>query len=755
MENLIDQHGTGSAAASAECISGIVDSIVYRNDENGYTVCIIEDAEGQPLTAVGIMPYINEGDRMHALGDWITHKTYGKQFLVKSFDRQLPAEEGDILRYLASGAVRGIGPKTAQKIVEQFGSDSFDVIENNPEWLSSVPGISKSKAEKIGENFRAISGSREFMMFSRDFFPSSTAMRIYKRWGSASVDRIKNNPYSLCGVFRGIGFKRADIIAASLGMPADSDFRIEAGILHVLSTEASRNGHTCLPYDTLIQCAAELLFGGKNENFQRLTDIADTLGREGKIIIYSTEGGRYAYHPYIYNAESYTAKKLCLISSLCPRLDEGDINILIDKSEAESAIRYAPNQRRAIEEALRGGVMVLTGGPGTGKTTIIKGLISIFESLGLSVALAAPTGRAAKRMSESTSYEARTIHRLLEMEYNSDTEPRFIRNENDPLEEDVIIIDEASMIDTLLAEALLRAVRGGSRLILIGDGDQLPSVGCGNILADIIASERFRVVRLNEVFRQSETSRIITNAHRINMGLMPEISSKGTDFFFLERTSDELTSKTICELAYRRLPKTYGQKIIDKIQIITPSRKGAAGTEALNAMLQAQLNPKSDGKSERISRNIVYRAGDRVMQTKNNYQLEWSTSAGDNGFGVFNGDIGTVETVDAENDILTVNFDGRRCEYDFGMLEELEHAYAITVHKSQGSEYPVVIIPLYHCAPMLLSRNLLYTAITRASRMVILVGGRDVLQKMVENDYHADRCTNLKKMIIDESGGAI
>lgn len=733
--------------AEKDKLTGIIDSIVYRNDENGYTVCIVEDDEGLPVTAVGIMPYLNEGDCMTAVGSWTTHKIYGRQFSVESFDRQLPAEEGDILRYLASGAVKGIGPKTAQKIVEKFGRDSFEIIENNPEWLASIPGISAQKAESIGESFKSISGSREFMMFSRDFFPSATAMRVYKKWGAAAISRIQNNPYSLCGTFRGIGFKRADVIASSLGIPVDSDVRVQAGILHVLSSEASRNGHTCLPYDLLIECALGLLFSMEESYREMLCRTVNKLVEDGTLNAYNAEGQIFIYHPYLYKAESYVASKLCDLSRLCPSLDERDIELLIEKSEAYSHIKYAPMQRLAMCEALRGGVMILTGGPGTGKTTIIKGLLHIFESLDYSVCLAAPTGRASKRMSEATSHEAKTIHRLLEMEFSDETEARFQRNAGNPIEEKVIIIDEASMIDTLLMEALLCAVRGGSKLIFIGDSDQLPSVGCGNVLGDVISSGAFRVVCLNEVFRQAQTSSIITNAHRINLGQMPEITSKGTDFFFLERANDDATARTIVELVMKRLPKTYGAGIIPRIQIITPSRKGAAGTEAVNAMLQAAMNPPSPHKSEKRSRDIVFRAGDRVMQTKNNYQIEWTTSYGDVGFGVFNGDIGVIESIDNDNELMTVVYDDKRCEYEFSMLDELEHAYAITVHKSQGSEYPVVIIPVFNCAPMLRSRNLLYTAVTRASTMVILVGSRDVLRTMVENDYHAERCTMLSRML--------
>lgn len=734
-----------------EVLSGIVDTVHYRNEENGYSVIIVEDSEGQPVTAVGILPYINEGDRITAHGSWVNHKVYGKQFSVTCFEQTLPEEADEILRYLASGAIRGIGPKTAQKIVKKFGTDSFDVIENNPEWLADIPGISAQKAQAIGESFKSISGSRELMMFTRELMPPATAMRIYKRWGNAAVERIRSDPYSLSGSFRGIGFKRADFIASALGLPRDSKERVRAGILHVLSTEASRNGHTCLPTSTLVDCAVSLLFGTDASGRELIERSISEMTLEKKLYIYTTDEDSFAFHPYIYNAEHYCAEKLCELSRLCPRIDEEDIGLLIDRSESVCGIRYAPMQKRAIADALRGGIMILTGGPGTGKTTIIRGLLNIFEALDYSVCLAAPTGRAAKRMSEATGHEAKTVHRLLEMEWSEDSEARYMRCESNPIEERVVIVDEASMMDVLLTEALLRALRGGCRLVLIGDSDQLPSVGCGNVLADIIASECFRVVRLDRVFRQNDESRIITNAHRINMGLLPEISSKGTDFFFLERHGDELTARTVCELVSTRLPKTYGAGVADKIQIITPSRRGAAGTESLNAALQSMLNPPSDGKGEKKSRSVVFRAGDRVMQTKNNYQIEWETTHGESGFGVYNGDIGVIETVDTESECITVCFDGRRCEYDYSMLDELEHAYAVTVHKSQGSEYPVVIIPLYGCAPMLQTRNLLYTAVTRAEKMVILVGDREVLTNMVENDYHANRCTMLSRMLCAEA----
>ncbi len=736
-------------AREPDAVSGIVDSIIYQNEDTGWTVCEIEDTDGNPVTLAGVIPYLTEGDRITARGAWVNHPSYGRQFKVESYDKSLPAEESDILRYLASGAVKGIGPRTAQKIVEKFGTDSFDVISEHPDWLAEIPGVTPKKAADISAHFKEMSGSRAVMMFCRDYFTPQPAMKIYKKWGSAAVDRIRSNPYRLCEDFWGISFRRADQIAMSLGMAPDSDERILHGAIYVLRSEASRSGHTCLPRDTLLSCAVDLLFDGNAspENTRRVEEALEKGISLLKLVPHISGGERYVFDPRYYNAETYTAARLREIDRLCPRMDERDAVRIIQKTEAQSGLTYAKAQRQALLSALGGGVMVLTGGPGTGKTTIIKGLISIFTSLDLEVALAAPTGRAAKRMSEATSCEAKTVHRLLEMDYTDEENSRFLRNEENPLDADVLIIDEASMLDILLTESLLKAAKRGTRLILIGDADQLPSVGAGNVLGDVIASGAFTTVRLTEIFRQSGESLIITNAHRINEGQLPVTDRRDGDFFFLRRMTEEGIRDTVVDLVKNRLPRSYGADIVQKIQVLTPSRKGLSGTDMLNPGLQAALNPPGSGKAERKSRDRIFRVGDRVMQTRNNYGIEWETDTGETGMGVFNGDIGTVTDFDPEEKTMEVRFDDRVARLDAASLDEIDLAYAVTVHKSQGSEYPVVILPLYDCAPMLLSRNLLYTAVTRASKMAILVGKPSVLEKMVANARVLVRCTMLREFL--------
>lgn len=731
-----------------DTVAGIVDSIIYQNEENGYTVCEIEDSAGEPVTVVGIIPYLGEGDKITAYGSWTNHPTYGRQFKVENFEKTLPAEEGDILRYLAGGNVKGIGPKTAQKIVEQFGTDSFSVIEEHPEWLSEIPGITKKKAQSISESFKAMSGARAVMMFCSDYFTPQTAMKIYKRWGGAAVDRIRNNPYRLCEDFRGISFNRADRIAMSMGLAADSDERIIHGLSYVLQQEAVRSGHTCIPDSTLLKCAVELLFEGRVEYAERVATCIEHAVEGLKLVPYTSGGTRYIFEPAMYRAETSIAKKLTQIYERCPKMNARDSAKMIESCEAKSGVTYAAMQKKALSQAMSDGVMILTGGPGTGKTTIIKGLISIFESLDFEVVLAAPTGRAAKRMSEATSHEAKTIHRMLEMDFSDDDGSKFFRDENNTLDADVVIIDEASMIDVPLMYSLLKAIKNGARLILIGDSDQLPSVGAGNVLGDLIESGAFPVIRLTEIFRQSEQSLIITNAHRINAGELPDVSRNDADFFFLRRESEEGISATVIDLVKNRLPRSYGADVAQRIQVLTPSRKGLSGTDILNAGLQEALNPPSPKKAEKKSRDVIFRVGDRVMQTKNNYEIEWETEDGKTGMGIYNGDIGVVSDIDREDNLITVMFDERECVLDVAQLDEIDHAYAITVHKSQGSEYPIVIIPLYSCAPMLLSRNLLYTAVTRASKMVILVGKPAVLQQMIENNRHTIRCTMLKSFLV-------
>ncbi len=729
--------------------SGIVDSIIYQNEENGYTVCEIESTSGDPVVVTGIIPYLAEGDKITVRGRWTNHQIYGRQFKAETYEKSLPAEEGDILRYLASGAIKGIGPKTAQKIVEKFGTDAFDVIENHAEWLTAIPGITQKKAEAMSENFRSISGARAVMMFCRDYFTPQTAMKIYEKWGNASVDKIRRNPYRLCEDFWGISFTRADQIAMSIGLTPDSDERISHGLSYILRHEASKSGHTCLPRGELIRCATELLFAGDDSYTPAVEEVIAVELARGNLIEIRRAGEEFIFEHSLYSAEKYIAEKLTRLERLCPRMDTRDMRLLLEKCERACRIEFAPSQSRALIAAMSSGVMILTGGPGTGKTTIVRGLISIFESLDMKVSLAAPTGRAAKRMSEATQAEAKTIHRLLEVDFSDESGKRFLRDENNTLDADVLIVDEASMIDVELMCSLLRATKNGSRLILIGDTDQLPSVGAGNVLGDVIASDKFTVIRLTEIFRQSGESLIIKNAHRINEGLLPDTADKRGDFFFLRREGEEAISATVIDLVHNRLPRTYGEDIISRIQIITPSKKGLSGTDTLNEGLQAALNPPSPRKAERRRGAVIFREGDRVMQTRNNYQIEWQTADGRCGMGIYNGDIGDVVSVNHEENTVTVRFDERECTLDSTQLDDVEHAYAITVHKSQGSEYPVVIIPLYSCAPMLMSRNLLYTAVTRGAKMVILVGRPAVLERMVENEHHAHRSTMLKEFLAD------
>ena len=728
-------------------LDGVVEDIIYSNKENGYMVCAVEtETEGEePVTVVGIMPYLSEGDTACFFGRWVHSAKYGRQFKAEQFERALPADTTAILRYLASRTIKGIGPKLAQRIVEEFGEDTFDVIENHPDWLTGVKGVSKKLAEAASEDFKEKSGMRNALIFFRDYFGSSLTLRIYKKYGGNSVELARQNPYRLCNEVEGIGFEKADLMARKLGIPADSSERLMSGICYLLSSNAAQNGHVCLPEDKLVATAAELLGCTPAAAAAALGDAIAAR----RLIAEKRERVRYIYLPYAYETEKYIASKLVLLDKLCPAVDMGDVRAFISKEERMNGLSYADMQRRAISDALVNGVFVLTGGPGTGKTTIVKALIDIFESMGLRVALAAPTGRAAKRMSEATGREAKTVHRLLEMEFGDESGDRFRRNEQDPLEENVIIVDEASMLDSSLTGCLLRAIKPGARLLLIGDADQLPSVGAGNVLADIIESGRFATVRLNEIFRQAGASLIVTNAHAINEGRMPELGIKNNDFFFLPRSSDNDIAATVADLYRNRLPRSYGAGTVDNIQVISPSRRGIAGTENLNVMLQNVLNPPEPGKREYQFRQTHFRVGDRVMQVRNNYELAW-TRPDSEGLGVFNGDIGVIQAINPESSSFEIQFDDRHVVYDFSLLDDLEHAYAITVHKSQGSEYPIVIIPAYGAAQVLLTRNLLYTAVTRAQRMVIIVGREDIVASMVNNNRTALRYTGLCAMLREE-----
>lgn len=720
-------------------IEGSVEKIIYQNEENGYTVCEIFTPSDELFTLVGNMPYLSEGETISALGNWVNHATFGKQFKVEFYEKQLPATETAILKYLSSGAVRGIGKVTAQRIVSQFGADSFEVIEHNPQWLAEIPGISPKKAEQISASFAAQFGMRNVMMFCREYFGPTTAVRIYKKWGNGAVERIKQNPYILCGEIYGVGFEKADAIAKDLGIKKNAPERIAMGLKYVLMHNAASNGHSFLPLDKLCAVAKRLLSCEMNE----IEDEAAALESRGEIVCVRHEGMKCAYLRDYYEAEKYTASKLCALDRAGKNLGEDNVLSLISMVERESNMEYAVLQKRAICQAASNGVFILTGGPGTGKTTVVRAIIRVFDAMGLRIALAAPTGRAAKRMSQSAGEEAKTIHRLLEMEYGVEDKLRFRKNENDQLEDDVIIIDEASMLDLMLTNALLKAIKPGARLILIGDVNQLPPVGAGHVFDDIIKSDRFATVELTHIFRQAQESLIVTNAHAVNHGEYMNLESKSGDFFFLPRQDDAQTAATIAELCKKRLPKSYGLTVFEGIQVITPSRKGDAGTEMLNSALQSAINPPARGKAEKKVRDFTLREGDKVMQIKNNYDIEWNKN-GTQGFGIFNGDIGVIKKIDLSEELITVDFEDKICEYDYTMLDELELAYAITVHKSQGSEYPIVVMPLYRYTPKLLTRNLLYTAITRAQSIVILVGNGEVAKAMVDNNRQTKRYTGLR-----------
>lgn len=720
-------------------IEGSVEQIVFCNDDNGYTVCDLAVGD-EMITVCGIMPMLCEGDHLCAYGRWVHSAKYGRQFSAEQYERVMPADTASMLRYLSSRAVKGIGPKTAVKIIEEFGEDSFDVIENHPEWLTNIKGISMKIALAASESFREQTGIRSAMMFFRDYFGAATTVKIYKRWGGAAVDIAKKNPYRLCNEIEGIGFDCADALAAGLGIKNDNFDRIMSGLHYILQKNAAQNGHVCLPRQRLIDSGAELL-GVAAEECN--TAVSQLLKMEKlKYVLHGEE--QMIYTASAYAEEKYIAQKLIQLDSMCAAVDVQDIDKFIEREEMSSGISYAELQKQAISDALRYGVMILTGGPGTGKTTVVRALIHIFDSMGYHIALAAPTGRAAKRMSEATSMEAKTIHRLLEMNYDGEGRAVFARNEFDLLDEQIIIVDEASMIDSSLMCALLKAIKPGAKMIIIGDSDQLPSVGAGNVLRDIIQSERFSTVRLTEIFRQAQQSLIITNAHAINRGEMPELNVKDNDFFFLKRGNDREIATTIIDLCKNRLPKAYGDMAKNGIQVICASRKGEAGTENLNILLQQSLNPQSRDKKEHIFRERIFREGDRVMQTRNNYDIAWQrTYDGKGGNGIFNGDIGIIEEINEYEKVMTVLFDDRYVQYDFSLVEDLEHAYAVTVHKSQGSEYPIVVMPMCTAAQMLHTRNLLYTAVTRAQNMAILVGREDIVSEMVSNDKQSMRYTGL------------
>ncbi len=728
-----------------EEVTGTVESVVYRNEQNGYTILEVSTDKKELVTVVGTMPFVSEGENITVRGSYVVHSEYGRQLKADSFEKRIPEQPDAILKYLSSGVIKGIGPKTAEKIVEKYGADTFEVMSNHPDWLADFKGISPRRALEIGDEIRRQMGFYRLFDFCRDVVPMHVALRIYQNYGERAVEQLRTNPYALCGKIRGFSFTAADQIAMGAGGAPDARERVLGATVRVLERACETGGHACLPVKQVVTEVATLLELDPKEIAEHEKDFV----LEKQIGYLHRKADSLLYINRFYEAERSIAGRLLRLDRTCVRYRVEDMEPLVNRAMLESGLEYAAMQRKAIFEAASSGVLIITGGPGTGKTTIIKALIRIYESMGCEVALAAPTGRAAKRMAESTACEARTIHRLLEVEFRDEAEgdegATFARNEHNLLDADIIIIDEASMIDMFLMQALLAAIRPGARLVLLGDCDQLPSVGAGNVLHDLINSGCFNTVRLTEIFRQGSESLIVTNAHRINRGEMPVTDARDKDFFFMKREGGALIS-TLAEVTAKRLPATYGVSAFDKIQVITPTRKGAAGTEALNLLLQAELNPPAKDKAEKKFRDVVFREGDKVMQIRNNYDLTWDED-GKERFGIYNGDIGVIGKIYDRQSYMMVNFDGREVKYGFDLLEDLELAYAITVHKSQGSEYPFVVMPVTDFPPMLMTRNLLYTAVTRAKTMAVLIGREDALSRMVENDRETVRYTGLCDML--------
>lgn len=728
-----------------EEVTGTVESVVYRNEQNGYTILEVSTDKKELVTVVGTMPFVSEGENITVRGSYVVHSEYGRQLKADSFEKRIPEQPDAILKYLSSGVIKGIGPKTAEKIVEKYGADTFEVMSNHPDWLADFKGISPRRALEIGDEIRRQMGFYRLFDFCRDVVPMHVALRIYQNYGECAVEQLRTNPYALCGKIRGFSFTAADQIAMGAGGAPDARERVLGATVRVLERACETGGHACLPVKQVVIEVASLLELDPKEVAEHEKDFV----LEKQIGYLHRKADSLLYINRFYEAERSIAGRLLQLDRACVRYRVEDMEPLVNRAMLESGLEYAAMQRKAIFEAASSGVLIITGGPGTGKTTIIKALIRIYESMGCEVALAAPTGRAAKRMAESTACEARTIHRLLEVEFRDEADgdegATFARNEHNLLDADIIIIDEASMIDMFLMQALLAAIRPGARLVLLGDCDQLPSVGAGNVLHDLINSGCFNTVRLTEIFRQGSESLIVTNAHRINRGEMPVTDARDKDFFFMKREGGALIS-TLAEVTAKRLPATYGVSAFDKIQVITPTRKGAAGTEALNQLLQAELNPPAKDKAEKKFRNVVFREGDKVMQIRNNYDLTWDED-GKERFGIYNGDIGVIGKIYDRQSYMMVSFDGREVKYGFDLLEDLELAYAITVHKSQGSEYPFVVMPVTDFPPMLMTRNLLYTAVTRAKTMAVLIGREDALSRMVENDRETVRYTGLCDML--------
>ncbi len=728
--------------AKTEFLNGTVEDIKFRNEQNGYTVLEI-GCDDELVTAVGTFSDISVGESVKLSGTWTFHRTFGRQFKVEAFEREMPATAEQLYNYLAAGAVKGIGPATAAKIIEKFGEETFDILENYPERLATIKGISMDKAEKIQENFRKQFAVRNIMIALETYgMTPRECIAAYEAFGSNAVERVLQNPFELCERETGIGFERAETIAEALPNPPENAFRVRAGLQHIVRQNLYGNGHTCIPREKLLKIAAAYL----NISEDAADIETDKLTESGALVSKILSEREFIFLASAYRDEKSISDRIKILLRFPPPQCE-TFQKDIEKIEKEDGITYAETQREAIKTAIDRGVLILTGGPGTGKTTTLNGILRLFEKQELDIALAAPTGRAAKRMTELTGREAKTIHRLLEVEWDDRDRPVFKRNLRNPLECEALILDELSMVDISLFASLLQALPFGCRLIMVGDSDQLPPVGAGNVLADLIHSGLLPVVQLTEVFRQAMGSLIVTNAHRIVGGEAPVLDRKDGDFFLLERQSPYAAAKTIAELYAKRLPDAYKYSPQNDIQVLCPSKKGEAGSVHLNKLLQELVNPPSDGKKELTVGFRTFRVGDKVMQTKNNYDIVWEKADGETGEGIFNGDIGVIENIDIHTETAQICFDDRSAVFAKEQLIEVDLAYAVTVHKSQGSEFPAVIMPVVSVLPNLCYRNLLYTAVTRAKQLMILVGTPQEIQKMVENDKKTRRYSALETFL--------
>ena len=723
-----------------EIIRGTVLAVLFQNQENGYTVIRFTTEEQITITVVGTIPLCTPGEKLVITGHWETHQTHGMQFHAEFLERVMPAGAQAIEQYLSSRVIKGIGPRTASRIVKLFGDETFEIMEQHPERLAEVPGISPQKARAIGVSFQKQFGMRKLLEFLlKGGLPGELAMPLYKAYGDLAMEALHDDPYLLTEDFFGASFAVVDQFAVRNGVEAEDPRRVQSAAVYTLRHNLG-NGHTFLPADKLCMATATMI----SIDAETVRETLDDLNMAGKLVVDTLKGITVCYLPEYYEAETYVAERMLEMAAQIPEVPDR-LDGTLAAVQREIGTEYAPEQREAILKAARSTVMLLTGGPGTGKTTTVNGILGLFDRLGIKTVLAAPTGRAANRMKELCGREAATIHRLLETQYDPESGNLcFLHDESAPLKADAVVVDETSMVDILLMAALLKALKPHCRLILVGDPDQLPSVGAGNLFSDLIRSGKVPTVRLTEIFRQARESLIIMNAHAINAGQLPELTVKNKDFFFLQRRDMQRAVDTIVDLCTRRLPQNMGIPA-DQIQVLSPTRKTDAGTAALNMRLQAALNPPSVDKQEHKRGKILFRVGDRVMQIKNNYDIMWKKTEGfGGGTGVFNGDVGKVTDIDPGEETMTVVFDARQVEYTFDLLGQLELAYAMTGHKSQGSEYRAVILSVSQANPYLLTRSILYTAVTRAKELLILVGDPAVVQQMVENNRQSRRYSGLK-----------